>query len=249
MHSKLKLRGSPTTFSQVGGLSGIGFALVILLANHLIFVPAGLPNTGAGLGEVTAFFDAEADAVALGSAFIPAAWVLATVFGASAVAAARRSEHDRGEAWALIGFGGILLQNVNVAAVSAIRLALSRTGVDEGTAGLWALHDALFGLNGTFLALALVGLSVAGTRARLLRPWQAVLGYVAAALQFASATLTPWVVEYGGVFGLIGLSGWLIWVAWLILYGVALLRAAPEQPLGRPVVERSSRDRAHGKVR
>jgi hypothetical protein len=89
---------------------------------------------------------------------------------------------------------------------------------------IWVLHGALFAWNGTFLGLALMGLSVGGWRARVIAPWHALAGLVAATLQFSSAILTPWVVESGGPLGLIGLAGWIIWVAWLVVYGTALIR-------------------------
>lgn len=104
------------------------------------------------------------------------------------------SERERGEAWSLAGLAGLVLQNGAFAAVIALRLALASTaGRDDGaTAGLWALHDALFTLNGTFLALALLGLTLAGLRSGLVRRWHGGLGLLSAALLFTSATLTPW---------------------------------------------------------
>jgi hypothetical protein len=87
------------------------------------------------------------------------------------------------------------------------------------------VHDALFTLNGTFLALALVGLSLSGVRSRLIRPWHAALGLVSAALQFASAAATPLVIAGTGLLGLLGLAGWLLWVVWIVAYGIALIRA------------------------
>lgn len=211
-------------FRRLGGVAGIGFAALILLLNLLVLVPAGMPSPGAGLDEAVAFFGSEAAAMELGTMFLPAVWALATLFGAGAVAAARGSETERGEAWALVGFAGILLQNLNVTTVSAVRLALAHTGADESAAALWALHESLFGFNGTFLALALVGLSASGRRSGLIPTWLAGTGFTAAALQFASAVLTPQILD-GGPLGLIGLAGWLIWVAWLVLYGLALIRA------------------------
>ncbi|MCD0445465.1 DUF4386 family protein [Glycomyces sp. A-F 0318] len=213
-------------FPRLGGIAGIGFAALILLLNVLVLVPAGMPSPGSGLDEAVAFFGSEPAAMDLGTMFLPAVWALATVFGAGAVAAARRSEAERGEAWALVGFAGILFQNLNITTVSAVRLALAHTGADEGAAALWALHESLFGLNGTFLALALVGLSMSGRRAGIIPKWLALMGFAAAALQFASAVLTPVILD-GGPLGLIGLAGWLIWTAWLVLYGVALIRLRP----------------------
>ncbi|MFI0735452.1 2-oxoglutarate/malate transporter [Streptomyces sp. NPDC021225] len=218
--------GTGMAFSRISGIAALGFAFLIVLGN-VITVPAGMPLTGADVGEVDAFFGAEGDAVAAGSVLTPAAWVLATLFGAGAVSALRRSERDRGEAWSLLGFAGLVLQNAAFAAVIALRLALVSVAGGHGgaTSALWALHDALFTLNGTFLALALVGLSVGGLRAGLIRPWHGTLGLLSAALLFSSATLTPWIIDEAGPLGRLGLVGWLMWVVWLLAYGAALIRS------------------------
>lgn len=224
MTSKAKSAGSPTSaFLRIAGLACFGFAAAIVLANAIL-VPAGLPGAGAGTAEVVEFFAASGGALVIGSALMPAAWALATLFGAGVVAALWRSEPG----WSLFGFAGIVLQNGAFAAVGAIRLALPSAAErgDGVVAGLWALHDALFTLNGVFLAIALVGLSAAGARAAFIPRWHAALGLLSAVLLFSSATLAPLVVEHGGPLGLLGLCGWLMWVVWLAAYGVALLRPA-----------------------
>ncbi|MEO3975272.1 2-oxoglutarate/malate transporter [Streptomyces sp. CAU 1734] len=227
----LSIAKSSRGFSAICGVAALGFALTIVLSNALL-VPAGLPATGAGPGEVHAFFRTEDGALGAGSALTPLAWVLATLFGAGAVAALRPSERGRSEAWSLVGFAGLLLQNAAFAGVVAIRLALGAAAGqgDRPAAGLWALHEALFTLNGTFLALALLGLSVAGLRAGLIRPWHGGLGLLSAALLFGSAVLAPWIVGSGGPLGLLGLTGWLMWVVWVAAYGVALIRPARHHP-------------------
>lgn len=207
---------------RFGGLAGVGFATLIVLGN-VVLVPAGLPTPGTAPGEAVEFFGANAGVVGAVTALAPLTWALATLFGATAVAVLWRVE----PVWALVGFAGILLQNGTFAGVMALRLALSTTDDPTGTPGLWALHDALFTLNGTFLALALVGLSVAGRRAGLIRPWHGRLGLVAAGLLFASASGTAPVIDHSGPLGLLGLTGWLLWVVWIACYGVVLMRAAP----------------------
>jgi hypothetical protein len=221
-------------FARISGVAALGFALLIV-AGNVVVVPAGLPRTGAGIGEVDGFFRAHGDLVGLGSALTPAAWVLATLFGAGAVRVLWRSERNRGEAWALLGFAGLVLQNAVFTGVVAIRLALASTAADGigADTSLWALHDALFTLNGTFLAIALLGLSVGGLRGGLIRPWHGRWGLVAAALLFGSAVLAPLVIDHAGPLGLLGLAGWLMWVVWLVVYGVALIRRAPQSPTGR----------------
>ncbi|MCF0079545.1 2-oxoglutarate/malate transporter [Streptomyces lomondensis] len=218
-------------FARVSGLAALGFAFLIV-AGNVVLVPAGLPRTGAGIGEVDEFFRTHGDLVGIGSAVTPVAWVLATLFGAGAVRVLWRSERDRGEAWALLGFAGLLLQNAVFAGVVAIRLALASTAADGvgAATSLWALHDALFTLNGTFLAVALAGLSLAGLRAGLIRPWHGRWGLVSAALLSGSAVLTPLVIDHAGPLGLLGLVGWLMWVVWLVVYGVVLMRPLPVRP-------------------
>ncbi|MFD8823181.1 2-oxoglutarate/malate transporter [Streptomyces sp. NPDC059605] len=233
MTRKLKLAtlGSPRIwgFPRIGGFAAVGFAVMIVLSN-VVMVPAGLPRTGAEIDEVTEFFGTQGVAVGIGSALTPGAWILATLFGAGALVALWRSERDRGEAWSLLGLAGLVLQNVTFAGVVAARLALTSTAPHDpsATTGLWALHDAVFTLNGAFLALALLGLSVGGLRAGLIGPWHGALGLLAAALQFGSATLARWVVDSGGVLGLLGLAGWLMWVVWIVGYGVVLIRSEPD---------------------
>ncbi|UUU37869.1 2-oxoglutarate/malate transporter [Streptomyces sp. NBC_00162] len=221
-------------FSWIGGMAAIGFAAMITLSNAMM-VPAGLPLTGAEIGKVTEFFAEEGTAVGIGSALAPAAWILATLFGAGALVALRRSERDRGEAWSLLGLAGLALQNVTFAGVIATRLALTSTAPHDpsATTALWALHDAVFTLNGTFLALALLGLSVGGLRTGVIRPWHGTLGLLAAALQFSSATLAHWAIGNGGALGLLGLAGWLLWVVWIVAYGITLIRHSPGTPVRR----------------
>ncbi|MFC9894703.1 hypothetical protein ACFVMC_13525 [Nocardia sp. NPDC127579] len=123
----------------------------------------------------------------------------------------------------------MLLQNATFTVIIAIRYALGST--DDGRA-LWSLCDALLALNGTFLALALVGLNVAGRLGGLLPRWQTVIGFLAAALQFTAATIAPLTIDANGPLGLIGLAGWLLWVIWFAAYGLTLLRSTGERTPG-----------------
>ncbi|MEV4156650.1 hypothetical protein AB0J48_26880 [Nocardia salmonicida] len=217
---------SGVTFRRVAGVAGIGFALVILGAN-LILVPAGLPKPGTDSHTAAAFFVEHRDLVALAMAPVPLGWFCAVLFGAGALAALRPAERAAGTGWSSVGFAGLLLQNATFTVIVGIRYALGASS-GEG-AVLWALQDALLALNGTFLATALVGLTIAGRLGGLVKPWHAAVGFLAAALQFTAATITPAIIDHSGPLGLIGLSGWLLWTVWFIAYGVALLRTAGDR--------------------
>ncbi|MBQ0994248.1 hypothetical protein KBX08_29730 [Micromonospora sp. H61] len=224
MSRKLSV-GITWTFSRIAGLAGLGFAILIASTNAFL-VPAGLPHTGAETNDVVQFFTTQQDTVGLASALAPIAWALATLFGAGAVSVLWRTDREHGTAWSLVGFAGVIMQNVTFTGVMATRLALaSTTAQDSSTiAGLWALHNALFVFNGTFLALAMTGLSISGRRAGLIRRWHGGIGLLAAALQFGSAVLSPLVIDDPGTVGLLGLVGWLIWVVWIVAYSITLIR-------------------------
>ncbi|GAA4978233.1 hypothetical protein [Kineococcus glutinatus] len=81
-------------FSRTGGTAAIGFAATIVTVN-LIAVPAGMPSPGADPADVIGFFRTEGAVVGLSSALTPVAWVLATVFGAGAVATLWPAERAR----------------------------------------------------------------------------------------------------------------------------------------------------------
>ncbi|WP_432742898.1 2-oxoglutarate/malate transporter [Streptomyces sp. JH002] len=208
-------------FSRLGGFAALGFATMIVLSNAVL-VPMGLPTPGAGLAEARDFYGSAPAALPAVLALGPLTWALSTVFAAAAVAVLWRAEHVHATAWSLVGLAGVLLQNGTFAAVTALRLALADGGA--GTGGLWALQDALFLLNGTFLGLALTGFSLAGVRAAVIGRRLGGLGLLAATLHFASATLTPLITGGDGPLGLLGLIGWLLWVIWLAGYGRALVR-------------------------
>lgn len=199
-----------------------------------------MPTTGAETSEVIEFFTTQRDVVGVAAALTPLAWVLATVFGAGAVAALWRAERERGAAWSLVGFAGILLQNLTFTGVMAARLALAAMPEpDAGTvARLWAFHKSLFAFSGTFLATAMRGLSIDGKSTGLVRCWHAATGLVATVLQFGSAAvLSPLVIDSPERVGLLGLAGWLIWVTWVVGYGIRLIRApqkGPKSPLELP---------------
>lgn len=212
---------------RIAGGAGIGFALLIVSAN-LVLVPAGMPSPGSPADKAIEFFLDPNQPTEAVSIFLPAVWVLATLFAAGALVAVLPTGVRTG--WAYAGFAGVLLQNVTFTAVVALRLAMSVVDDAHSVRTLWALHETLFGFNGTFLALAMAGLGAAGFSAGLLPRWLFVLGSVAALLQFATATMTPLIVTGRDSLALLGLTGWLLWAIWLCGYGVCLIRHSRETP-------------------
>jgi len=206
------------SFRIYSGVSTIVFAAMIAGLNALL-VPTGAPSPGAGVTEALNFYENSALVLWTGS-LIPLAWVFSTLFSAGVL---WRVRDTAGQPWGLVGFAGVLAQNVTFTIVIGIRLAVSSADDLEGIDLLWNLHEALFGLNGTFLALAMVGFSMAGRASGVIGRIHAGIGFTGAVLLAVSACLTPAVVGGNSAVGLFGLTGWLLWVGWLVVYGVRLL--------------------------
>ncbi|MDW5326307.1 hypothetical protein [Plantactinospora sp. KLBMP9567] len=225
-------------FARLAGLSGIGFVL-LLLGGNLVLVSAGFPNPSDAVGfdEIAAVHADESDALRLTSALLPTAWLLATIFAAGVFAALWRHDRVRGEGWAMVGLAGILMQCVAFTSVGASRLAVATAAPHDpgAVAGLWGLHNALFGFNQIFLATALLGLSVSGRRAGLGTRWHAAVGVLGAALLFLAATTSPYGTDGVNPLSLFGLVGWLLWLIWIVAYSLLLIRGADRPAQGHAV--------------
>ena len=216
------------TSQRAGGLAGIGFGVVVLTAN-MILGSAGQPFAGADKAEVLEFFATSQAAVRLGSAMAPLAWLCLLVFAAGVAAAARRRGLARSDSWALIGVGGAAVQNSVFAGVVACQLVLANAKLSDDVAwGIWELHNALFALNAMSLAVIMFSLSVAGVRTGLIRRWHATIGLVGAGIMTTSAMTAPWAAN-GGPLAMVGFAGFVLWLVWIITYGVRLVRT-DDQP-------------------
>ncbi|MCP2254452.1 hypothetical protein LY13_003221 [Prauserella aidingensis] len=204
------------------GLGGIGFVLTALVVN-VLYLRGGLPLPGSGgREEAAARFAAAGSALRRPSVLAPASWLLLTVFAAGLLSTLR---HGDAGAWALVGFAGVLMQNVTFTVVEALRFGIASAAAHDraSTAGLWSLTTVLFGFNQLFLATALVGFTVAGTELGVVAEWHAVLGHVSAGLLFLSASAAPYTADGPGRLGPLGLVGWLGWLAWIVACSVGLL--------------------------
>lgn len=208
---------------RLGGFAGLVFLSAVISVN-IILGSAHLPRTGATKAEVLAFFGEHDAVIGLTTSLATIVWVALAVFTAGIVAAVRGHERTSGDSWSLLAFGGAIMQNAIFTGVAALQGTLGiATLSGEVTWGLWQLHNALFTLNGAALAIVLIGGSVGGHRAGLLAGWQRTLGLVAASALFTSAALTPITLD-GHPLGVVGLVGFVLWLAWIGSVSASLLR-------------------------
>lgn len=159
------------------------------------------------------------------SVLAPVSWLFTTVYAAGLLSVLWGGGSGVG-AWALVGFAGVLMQNATFTCVEALRFGMASAAThDRGSvAGLWGLSNVLFGFNQVFLAIALLGFTVAGAGTGLIPGWHAWLGYVSAALLFLASSASPYNAGGANKGALAGLVGWLGWATWIVVYSVILLR-------------------------
>ncbi len=208
---------------RLGGLAGLGFIALVGSVN-IILGAAGMPQPGASRADVEEFFATNADTVAFTSSIATLVWLCLPVFAAGLVSRLRQAPPERVESWPLLGLAAVLMQNAIFVGVVGTQIVLTNIGV-SGDAGwaIWQLHNALFTLNGSSLALILVAFSVAGLRAGLIRRWHGRLGLTAAAILAVSSFTTPYHHDTP-VLGMIGLVGFVGWLTWVTTYSIVLLR-------------------------
>lgn len=214
------------SLTVAAGLAGFGFVLLAVAIN-IAYLHGRMPAPGAA-GDLDAVVDAFAavgDALRKPSVAAPAGWVCTTVFAAGLLSVLWHGGSGP-QAWALVGFAGVLMQNVTFTCVEALRFGIAAAArVDRHTvAGLWALSNVLFGFNQVFLSLAVLGFTLAGDGTGMISPWHAWLGYISAALLFVSSSLAPYNANGANRTAAVGLLGWLGWAAWIVVYSVYLLR-------------------------
>lgn len=209
---------------RLGGLAGLGFVGLVGTVN-IILGSAGLPRSSASRADVQEFFATNADVVALTCSLATLVWLCLPLFAAGIVARLRRAPVEQVESWPLLGLAGVIMQNAIFAGVVGTQVLLANADLSDDSAwAVWQLHNALFTLNGTSLALILLSLSVAGLRSGLVRRWHGRLGLVAAAVLATSSFTTPFHDDVEAL-SLIGLVGFVLWLVWVVTYSLVLLRS------------------------
>ena len=215
------------SYSRVAGLAGVLFVVLVVVVTAAIG-SSSPPDNDASAADIVSYYTDNGGLITLVSVVAPFVWVCLLVFASGVFAKVRAHEMTRGEGWVYVGLLGILMQNAIFVTVIATEVVIN-VGADSLGANaaltetVWRFQRAMFVLNGTSLALALTGLSIAALRANFIPKWHAYVGLVSAALLFASAvTVTPTVDGSPTVF--IGYPGFVLWLVWILVMAIRLVR-------------------------
>lgn len=207
----------------LGGIGGLVFAGAVIAQNA---IRSAFPMNDATTEEVMRYYADHRGATIALSVLFPIGLVSLVAFLGTVVA---RVIHGAGRPAAFAGVFGAaaiiatftLVTSSDVAIAAYIHRGAAEASVVEG---LWVLHNAVFGFLMASVGIALAGLSTAAARSGLLSRRWAVAGPLGATLMVVAAATTPAMVD-GSATLFVGLAGFLVWVAFVIRTGVALLRS------------------------
>jgi hypothetical protein len=207
----------------LGGLGALVFAGTVIVQNA---IRSGFPMNDASTEEVMRYYADHRSATIALSVLFPAGLVGLTMFLGTVVA---RLVRGVGRAAALTGaFGAAAIIGcftIVTSADVAIAAYIHRGAADPAVVeGLWVLHNAVFGFLMAAIGIALAGLSTAAAASGLLSKRWTVAGPIGAVLLVAGAATTPAIVDGSPTF-FVGAAGFLVWIAFVIRTGVALLRS------------------------
>ena len=162
--------------------------------------------------------------IALAVLFPIGALGLAAFLGAM-VARLGRGDHRAAAYGGAFGAAGIIgTYTMLIATDLAIAGYVHRGGAAlDVVGGLWVLHNAIFGVLLASIGIALAGLSAAAAASGQVADWWKALGLLGSILLLIAAATTPAIIE-GGPTMFVGLAGFLIWLTFVTVSSVTLLR-------------------------
>ena len=207
---------------RLAGMAGLIFTATVLFQNVL---RGSGPLNDASQATIVAYYSSHHGSMALllASFGLGFAALLTFLAGLSA-----RASADSGAApWARLGLiGGVLigctftLVNVLEAGIDAA----SSSGASPALLGvLNALYWTAFGINLLPIGTALLGLSQAGVRARLIPRWLGRASLVGGPLLIAGG-MGSLAIAQGSHWLLVGLVGFVVWLVFVVTASIGLLR-------------------------
>lgn len=221
-------RSLPLT--RVAGFAGLAFALLVGLLNVFIgtLSPPMLDASGA---EVVEFVAANKTGLAVAFGIVPAGIFLLFLFIAS-VFPYLSASNPTAAFWVRLGAVGIVLVEAMFLTRSISEVVLL-SNIDQLANDhllarvLWQLQAAAMTFNGLALAVVLVGLGRATRLAGLIPAWQEVMAFIGAiAFTLGAVGVIP--ALDGSFLGILGLPAFIIWIAWLAITSIRLLRLDPD---------------------
>jgi cbb3-type cytochrome oxidase subunit 3 len=226
-------------FRTISAYAGIGTAVIGL---GLVFIPVSgeYPDATQSAKQIGTFYATNSGAVvaqSLGSVLL---FMLIIVFAAGLWATLRDAERERGEAWSVVGLLGATATAASYTVAAGLTLTLARhanetnIGQDALVVALFGVQDAVYQFGSAFLAMYLVGFSLAGQRGHAMPGWLSGLGYISAGLALLGTLGALGFIGLATLAFYVGSVGFLVWT----LLGAIRLARASTPPVPREAANR-----------
>jgi hypothetical protein len=217
--------GRPGRRAGLAGVSALVF-LVLIAAQNVLKGSLGPTNT-ASTDDLSQLTHARAWSVHLLVITYVLGFPALLAFG-SGLKAWCASTQPRTTNWAGLGelstvVIAVLFGLVNIVQITMVAARDQLAAAPDLAHVLWTLHNAVFTINLVAVGTALIGLGRAAALARLVPSWMGTLTAIGGGLLIASAIPAVAVVQ-GSPWMAVGLVGFLIWMVFLAVAGIALLR-------------------------
>ena len=218
--------GGRVSTARIVGVIAIAYAASMIVQNALFAFPRA-PNYSDPLDVVLTYHAQNQSVLAVTSGLEAANMVLVLLF-VTALHGLVQRRGGVGEDWSRLAVAA----GATLAALSALTIAthiaviLAAHGLAEPTPAfelMWQLHAAAFALSLPALGATFIGAALATHASGLTRPWQRLFGVAGGSLPII-AGLGNLAIADGSPLLFVGVLGLAMWLVWLIVTGLRLIR-------------------------
>lgn len=214
-----------TTTRIVGGVA-LAYAASMIVQNA-VFSANGSPTYGDPLGVVLTYHAENQGALAITSGLEAVNMVLLLLF-ITALHGLVQRRGGAGADWSRLAVAaGATLSALSALTIAThIAVVLAADGLSEPTSAfelIWQLHAAAFALSLPALGATFIGAALAAHASGLTRPWQRLLGVTGGSLPIL-AGFGNLAIANGSPLLFVGVLGLFMWLVWLIVTGLRLIR-------------------------
>lgn len=212
---------------RVVGATAIALALSMVIQN-VMFTVAGAPGYGDPIDAVFAWHakNRAVVAIAVAQETLHMALLLGFLAGIHGLVARRGGA---GADWSRLAVAAGATVTAILAFYSATWIGTvltARDGAEPSALFLlvWQLHAAAFALSLPALGVTMITVALATHLSKLTPPWQRFLGLTGGVLLLAVGAVSLEIAD-GSSLLYVGLPGLALWIAWLLVTGIRLMRA------------------------
>ena len=213
--------------ARIVGVTAIAYAASMIVQNVLFAFPPA-PNYGDPL-DVVLTYHAQNQSVLAVTSGLEAVNMLLLLLFVTALHGLVQRRGGIGADWSrlAVAAGATLAVLSALTIATHIAVVLTADGLAEPTPAfklIWQLHAATFALSLPALGATFIGAALATHASGLTRPWQRLIGVAGGSLPIL-AGLGNRAIAGGSPVLFVGVLGLAMWLVWLIVTGLRLIRA------------------------